>query len=152
MTIHFICRGNAHRSLIAEAYLKSLRLKNVEVLSSGTVADRYRAENEPRIPKIIARLNTHGTGEFAKAKPDQLTQERLTGSDIVICMNQIVADECKQLVTMPDNTLVWNVTDVGEGERMLHPGDDELKYFDEIYEEIAQKVDELVRKEGLIEP
>lgn len=150
MTIHFICRGNAHRSLIAEAYLKSLQLKNVEVLSSGTVADRYRAENESRIPKIITRLDTHGKGKFAKTRPDQLTQERLKGSDVVVCMNQIVVDECKQLVDMPDCTLVWNITDVGEGERVLNPGDDELKYFDEIYEEIARKVDELVRKEGLI--
>jgi protein-tyrosine-phosphatase len=97
MTIHFICRGNAHRSLIAEAYLKSLQLKDVDVLSSGTVANTYRSENEPRIPIIIARLDIYGKGQFAKTTPDQLTQERIDRGDITVCMNQIVANECSRL-------------------------------------------------------
>jgi protein-tyrosine-phosphatase len=148
VTIHFICRGNTHRSVIAEAYLKSLRLKNVEVLSSGTVAARDRAKNEPYIPQIIAHLDTYGMGKFAKTRPDQLTQERVNGSDVVICMNQVVADECMQLVVMPDNVLVWDITDVGEGERVLNAGEDEFRYFDEVYAEIIQEVNELVGAKG----
>jgi protein-tyrosine-phosphatase len=135
--------------VIAEAYLKSLRLKNVKALSSGTVADRDRAKNEPYIPQIIARLEAYGTGKFAKTRPDQLTQERVNGSDVVVCMNQIVVDECMQLVAMPDNVLVWNITDVGEGKRVLNVGEDEFKYFDEVYAEITQRVNALVQKGSL---
>jgi protein-tyrosine-phosphatase len=138
--------------VIAEAYLKSLRLKNVEVLSSGTVAARDRAKNEPYSPQIIAHLNTYGMGKFAKTRPDQLTQERVNCSDVVICMNQVVADECMQLVVMPDNVLVWNITDVGEGERVLNVGEDEFRYFDEVYAEIIQEVNALVRKKGQSHP
>jgi predicted protein tyrosine phosphatase len=36
MNIHFICRGNVLRSLIAETYLRSLELPNITVISSGT--------------------------------------------------------------------------------------------------------------------
>jgi protein-tyrosine-phosphatase len=43
MRVHFICRGNVYRSRIAEAYLKSLELEGLEVLSSGTIA-RERSE------------------------------------------------------------------------------------------------------------
>ena len=43
--IHFICRGNAFRSIIAEAYLNSLELYYLSVLSSGTAATLYEARN-----------------------------------------------------------------------------------------------------------
>jgi len=36
--IHFICRGNSFRSIIAEAYLNSLEIKDSRVLSNGTTA------------------------------------------------------------------------------------------------------------------
>jgi len=33
--IHFVCRGNVYRSVLAEGYLKSKKIKNLEVTSSG---------------------------------------------------------------------------------------------------------------------
>jgi len=145
VTIHFICRGNTHRSLIAEAYLKSLQLKDVTVFSSGSVADFYRKLNEPRLLKVIARLSKHGIGQFAKTRADQLTQERADSADVTVCMNQIVVDECNQLFTLPPNTIVWDIVDTGEGHRIIKPGEDQSKYTEEIYQEITQKVDELVQ-------
>ena len=42
MVIHFVCRGNTHRSRLAEAYTKSLtqEIEDVTILSSGIEADR----------------------------------------------------------------------------------------------------------------
>jgi protein-tyrosine-phosphatase len=144
MTVHFICRGNANRSLIAEAYLKSLNLKDINVISSGTVVDIYRAENEPRIPHIVSRLDKYGIGKYAKTYSDQLTQSRVNLGDITICMNAIVFNESNDLVFLPNNTVVWDVTDSGEGSRIIKPGEDEYKYFDDIYSEIKSNIDNLI--------
>jgi protein-tyrosine-phosphatase len=129
---------------MAEAYLKSLHLKDVAVLSSGTAADIYRQENLPRIPHITARLSKYGISEFIKTTPDQLTQERIDRANITVCMNQIVADEGRTIVTMPPDTLAWNVEDSGEGRRTIKPGEDSYKYTEEIYQEIKNNVDKLV--------
>ena len=149
MTVHFICRGNAHRSIMAEAYLKSLQLENVEVLSSGTVADNYRLQNEPIISGIRKRLEKHGTGIYAKTISEQLTQNRVDSGDITVCVNQIVANECESVVSMPNNTIVWDVSDTGEGNRIILPGEDKYKYFEEVYEEITKNVDELITEKIL---
>lgn len=149
MTIHFICRGNAHRSVMAEAYLSSLQLKGVSVYSSGTVADKFRVENEPILQHMAVLLeDSHGIGRYVKKRAEQLTPERVSGADITICMNQIVKDECDHIATMPPDTIVWGITDSSEGDRVIQPGEDPYKYTEEIYQEIVAKVDELVKHEG----
>lgn len=145
MVIHFICRGNANRSIIAEAYLNSLGLSDITVISSGTRADFYRVDNEKRIPGIIERLSKHGLSKYAKTIPDQLTQIRANNGEITVCMNKIVADESSSLVSFPSDPIIWNIDDTGEGKRIIQPGEDEFKYTEETYIEIKQKVDELVK-------
>jgi len=130
---------------MADAYLKSLQLKDVTVFSSGCAADFYRTLNEPRLLNIIAHLSKHGIGQFAKTRAEQLTQERADTADVTICMNQIVVDECNREFTLPPNTIVWDIEDTGEGHRIIKPGEDQYKYTEEIYQEITQKVDELVQ-------
>jgi protein-tyrosine-phosphatase len=134
---------------MAEAYLKSLRVQNIAVLSSGVVADKYRSENEPRIPGIKAILAKHHVAQFAKDHPEQLTQERIDQGDVTICMNQIVADECNQQFVLPPNTQIWDINDAGEGHYIVHPGDDPLRYTEEIYGLITQRIDALVQSPGL---
>lgn len=151
MTVHFICRGNAYRSLMAEAYLKSLHLKDVNVISSGTIAHISRQKNEPNIAPLITRLDDYRVGKFVKTHVDQLTQARVDIADINICMNELVAEESKRIVVMLENTITWSVMDSGEGERIIKNGDDEWKYTDEIYNEIRQNIDTLVREKGLMQ-
>ena len=150
MTVHFICRGNAYRSLMAEAYLKSLKLESVNVISSGTIADTSRLSNEPNIPLIVAKLERYGVGKYIKMHPSQLTQSRVDEADINVCINGLVAEESKRIVVMPNNTITWNVMDSGEGKRIIRIGDDVWKYTDEIYNEIKQNIDSLVRVKGLV--
>ena len=64
--IHFICRGNSFRSIIAEAYLNSLEVKGWSVLSSGTTAALDKARNLVYFGKTLALLEKHGIWEFAK--------------------------------------------------------------------------------------
>jgi protein-tyrosine-phosphatase len=91
MIIHFICRGNSFRSIIAEAYLNSLTIEDLRVLSSGTAAASDKAGNLVSHRITFELLEKHGIRRFAKAGyGDQLTQSRLEKADVTVCMNQRV--------------------------------------------------------------
>jgi len=135
--------------MMAEAYLRSLALDNTQVISSGTVADEYRQFNAECLPHILAHIEKYGVTKYAKLHPDQLTQARIDSANITICMNQIVADECFQLFSMPTDTIIWDVTDVDEGNRVIKQGDDRYQFVEETYEEIAHNIDELLGEKGV---
>ncbi|MFZ1250660.1 MAG: hypothetical protein WAR37_04420 [Candidatus Microsaccharimonas sp.] len=143
-TIHFICRGNVLRSLIAETYLKSLRLKNIDVISSGTNVNWDDPQEKEFFNNTLVVLKRHGINSYAKAKPEQLNKQRIdTHHDITILMNQRVVDEASKIVTLPAGSICWDIVDVGEGHRI---DNERLKdYEEEIYKEITYKVDELVK-------
>jgi protein-tyrosine-phosphatase len=143
--IHFICRGNSFRSIIAEAYLNSLEVNGWSVLSSGTTALLDKAGNLVYYRKALALLEKHGMREFAKGDyGDQLTQSRLEKTDIAICMNQRVYEECLQIVSFPAGPGVWSVADVGEPGRIAYSELDEQIYREDAYQEILKNVDRLV--------
>ncbi|MGH7196763.1 MAG: low molecular weight phosphatase family protein [Candidatus Saccharimonadales bacterium] len=146
MTIHFICRGNVFRSLIAEAYLRSLNLDDLRVASSGTVAQRYWIENKPTFQKTAALLQRHGIDRPPKLQPDQLTQKRLAQSDIVVCLNQIVLDEAREIVRLPADTIVWDVADIGERSPVPTTPEDIAACRELVYQEITRNVNALARQ------
>ncbi|OGL23616.1 hypothetical protein A2791_02130 [Candidatus Saccharibacteria bacterium RIFCSPHIGHO2_01_FULL_46_30] len=144
MNVHFICRGNVLRSLIAETYLKSLTVEGINVISSGTNVNWSDLKEREYFENTLAVLDRHGIKPFAKLNPEQLSQERINDShDIIILMNQRVIDEAKEIVELPPSILNWEITDIGEGHRV----DDNSResYEEEIYQEIIQKVDNLVK-------
>jgi len=142
MSIHFICRGNVLRSLVAETYLKSLGLKDVHVISSGTNVNWEDEKEREYFSNTLRLLNSHGIEAHVKDLPEQLTQSRIDNNDITICMNQRVIDEAKGLVELPSGVIDWDIIDIGEGHRTVET--DKESYLEEIYIEITQKVDELV--------
>lgn len=144
MNIHFICRGNVLRSLIAETYLKSLNLKNVKVISSGTNVNWGDPQEKEYFENTLAVLDRHGIKRYAKLMPEQITQQRIDANhDAIILMNQRVIDEASKLVELPASITNWNIIDIGEGHRTDEASRE--SYEEEIYQEITQKVNDLVR-------
>ena len=135
------------RSLIAETYLKSLKLNNIHAVSSGTNVDWNDPKKKEYFNNTLAVLQRHGIKQFAKDMPEQLTQQRIdTNQDIIVLMNQRVIDEASKLVALPSNILNWNITDIGEGHRTDQTSRE--SYEEEIYREIIQKVDDLTKEIG----
>ena len=145
MIIHFICRGNSFRSIIAEAYLNSLGIKDSRVLSSGTTAASDKARNLVYYRMTLDLLEKHSIREFAKAGyGDQLIQSRLEKADITVCMNQRVYDECLRCVTFPASPRTWSVADIGEPGRISNAESERELYREEAYQEIVKNVDRLI--------
>lgn len=145
MVVHFICRGNAFRSLLAEAYLKSLKLEGVTVFSSGTVAKQYEASNKQNYRKTVDLLARHGLENYTKDHyADPLIPEQAARADVTVCMNQLVIDEARSILELPANTIVWDVADIGEPGRIAHSDSERAKYSEDVFREIADNVDHLV--------
>lgn len=149
MKIHYICRGNVVRSLMAQAYTKSLQLPGIEATSSGTMADRHRDKcfTIEHRQSTFALLDRHGLLSFTKSTSDQVSQEKIDDQDLVICVNQRAHDEAAELVTLPKNTIVWHIDDIGEGRRIL-VNDDRTKYEEAIFTEVKSNVDDLLASIG----
>jgi len=153
MIIHFICRGNAFRSLMAEAYLNSLELKNVQVISSGTVADEYRQSNDSHqvYQTTLAVLKSYGIDKFAKDHfGDQIEKDAYVPGDVVVCMNKVVYDELLNLTKkLPSLIRVWEIKDYGETSNQTGDRESIVRHQENTFPLIKNRVDDLVKELNL---
>lgn len=145
MTINFICRGNAFRSRMAEAYFNSLRLKGISAISSGTVAKQHSEPNKPYVVIVKSVLKDQGLEDYIKDNWDQLTKERLNNCDFVVFLNQRVADECDKLFGLPTKYTVWDVYDFDEANSIPNTEPEFREYAEKTFQVIRKKVDQLVK-------
>lgn len=144
MRIHVICHGNGLRSIIGEAYIKSLQRPGVEVLSSGTDAQFYMQAGMPVSVHALATLRQHGIEAFAKQHRTQLTPNMVQPEDTVVCVSPSVYEEAKQLVQLPEHTYVWHVEDIGEAPHIPGPGVKIEDLFEDIFQEVKTAADKLL--------
>jgi len=153
MIIHFICRGNAFRSLMAEAYLNSLELKNVRVISSGTVAEAYRQSNESHqvYQTTLDVLKSYGVDKYAKDHfGDQIEKGAHIPGDIVVCMNQIVYDELLNLTkNLPSSVRIWEIKDYGETSNQTGDHESIVRHQENTFPLIKERIDNLVQELNL---
>jgi isopentenyl-diphosphate Delta-isomerase len=145
MVIHFICTGNTFRSRLAEAYLKSLEIPAIEVMSSGTKARL----NDVRIsPYTVLILDKYKITKFASKNKTQLTQSRLNEGDVTICVNRKVYRECQdEGFKLPQRTYIWDIDDVTLFSSLFEEELSEHRVpetTETIYRNIREHVDELV--------
>ena len=112
MVIHFVCRGNTHRSRLAEAYARSSagQVGNVAVVSSGIEADRDLCG--PIVPFVKRTLENDNLLQFTGTTWTQTTQPLIDGSDVLIFMSDDVFDDAVQRFRIPvERSLRWQIPD-----------------------------------------
>ena len=142
MIIHFICRGNAFRSRMAEAYFNSLNIKDATAISSGTVAKLHSQVNKDNFKITQTVLEEHGLKKYTKPDWDQLTQERLDSGDITVYLSKSVKDECDSLFKPVHNTFVLNVPDFDEAIPKIETDEDINGYAENTFTLVASSIDE----------
>ena len=148
MTIHYICRGNAFRSIIADAYTKSLNISDLSVFSSGSSAAAHKEINIPTYKRTLELISDHDIKDYAKDHyADDTTQELIDASDMVVCVNQIVFDELvANGLRLPIDTYLWDITDIGEPGRITKDDTTLSSYYEDVFVEISTNIDKLLRE------
>ena len=145
MIVHFICRGNTYRSRLAEVYLNSKKLSNIQVFSSGIEADNNISG--PIIwyaQKIIQQQNLV---PFEKMVWDKTTRELLEKADFTIFMHKDIYDFCVNNLGFNSNNFeVWDIPDANEIEADWKTAGQEerVKITEKTFEEIKKKIEELI--------
>ena len=112
MVIHFVCRGNTHRSRIAEAYTQSLTqdILDVTVISSGIEADHDL--NGPIVPFVKLLLQNDNLLQFTGTTWTQTTQRMIDDSDVLIFMSVDVYDDATKRFKIPlASSQTWQIPD-----------------------------------------
>lgn len=155
MQIHFVCSGNAYRSRLAEAYLKSINTNaDLVVSSSGIQADIHKNVNGPICWYGMRLMQRNHLVPHMSWREQQTTAKVLEKVDYLICMRQVHLDYCVNELGFKGKPYeVWEVLDmnempgfipsvvVGEETDMNH-----IRLSEQTYLEIVHKVDDLIKR------
>lgn len=140
MTIHFVCSGNTYRSRLAEAYFKSKKLANVEVISSGINA--FENGNRP-ISWLAQRLfEVYKLVPFQKSLWTQTSKQLLDSADFTIFFDNKYYQYCVDQFGFHSNSFeIWEIADLNEN---VKDHLEKIRATEETFNLIRQKVDDLV--------
>ncbi len=150
MNIHFVCTGNTFRSRLAEAYLRSKNIPDVEVSSSGIKA--HENKNGP-ITWYAARLIKHHSlvphMSFAWTKT---SPSHLKNADTVIFMDTAHHHHSQTKLGFRGKRFeVWSIPDLEdigfdtETGGNIHEDARRMKATEKIFDQIKSKVGVLVK-------
>lgn len=152
LRIHFVCTGNIFRSRLAEAYLRSIA-PNILISSSGTKAS---SQNKGSISwyaqRILLRRNLV---PYMKNMWSDTKKEDLKNADLVIFFGQKIYDLCRERFNFNSDRLIWDIPDFDDIQLNGKPTDisEEIKYLkmsEDIYGQIKEKVDKLIKDRSLV--
>ena len=128
-SIHFICRANAYRSRLAEAYALSLLEDNTDIKISSSGIEADRALHGDAAPKTVRLLSEESIQNYLTSTWHQTTQKDIDDNDSIIFMSQTLYSQASDLFKLPEDKIkVWDIPDV-----------------DGIYPKIKKKVKELIK-------
>ncbi len=140
MKIHFVCTHNTYRSRVAETYLKSLKIPNYEVSSSGIEAN---LNIDGPVTWYAQRIfKNYDLAEFEKVKWDQTTIETLKDQDLVVFMDNSHLDFCTQKFGFSGKYEVWNIEDFDETE--LKDDMNVIQKSEETFSILKDKINNLI--------
>jgi protein-tyrosine-phosphatase len=138
---------------MAEAYLNSLEFNDMQVISSGTVAEEYRQSNESHqvYQTTLAVLKSYGIDKFAKDHfGDQVEKDAHILGDVVVCMNQIVYNELLNLTkNLPSFVRIWEIKDYGETSNQTGDHESIVRHQENTFPLIKERIDNLVQELNL---
>jgi isopentenyl-diphosphate delta-isomerase len=138
-----------HRSRLAEAYVKSLKLPGFEVSSSGVQALGYEPQAKSGFTAEVLKRHPELQATFTKTRT-QTTDEMLAAQDILVCLDKSVYDDAVRWFGLDARkTQMWRVADIDK--RIRH-----TKTFlkdwsvvagleEDIFSEIRSQCDKLVQ-------
>lgn len=148
MKIHFVCTGNTFRSRLAEAYLKSKKIENLEVSSSGTEASRNL--NGPICNYTIDILRKNNIAQCASKYWTMTTKNILEQQDLIVFIRKIHYDHCvNKLHASVNNYILWDIPDLSDVkiENLSEFGKTDKEITENIYIKIKEEVDKLIENQ-----
>lgn len=147
MLIHFICTGNTYRSRLAEAYLRSKKIPELQIISSGVEA--FKNLNGPITWEADRLLKRNNLVPFMTAAWTQTTSGLLNKSDMIIFMDSYGLEYCRKHFSFDgENYQVWNLPNIDELEYPHHDSmNDETKRIldsERTFDKIKEKADTFI--------
>jgi len=132
MHLHFVCTGNVYRSRFAETYIKSKKLPNIIVSSSGTQADKYSQIIGPVAWESMRFIKNNNLVPFLKPIQDKTTSFILSEADKVIFFSKANFDYVKiNLGYDKENYEIWEIADVADLPDNQHSIEDDVRRMKE---------------------
>ncbi len=150
MIVHFICRGNAYRSRLAEAYFNSKKLPDIRAISSGVEEEIHRYGNGPVSWLAMRLLQYNSLIPFMSFMSQQTNKELLKKSDFFIFFDEKYLDYCEEKLGFNSSQYeAWKILDIddyGLTEKNQSRKDDlrKLDISGKTFVEIKKKIDALI--------
>ena len=153
MHIHFVCTGNAYRSRLAEAYLRSHQLEGVIVSSSGIQARTGFQYNGPISWYAMRLLQKHHLIPFMSKHATQTTRKGLGKVHLVIFMQPHHYEWVRTHYQFEAPRYeIWGIPDVSETEEDLNTEAALIQITEKTFEQIKRNVELLVEQIRLAAP